>query len=460
MKIEKLIKKHDIKTNTKNIKKGDIFFCALGNINKNEFIPDAIKKKCSLVVSDKNINYKVKKIICNDINTYLKKMLDLKYHYPLNNKTLIGITGTDGKTTCASIIKDMLEGAYIGTNGFILNDLERKTQNTTPSLDELYQYFDLINKKNISNIVMEVSSEAYLTKRIPNLLFDVGIFLNISNEHLDKHKNFDNYLKCKKELLQNSNMKIINRDDKHYKQIILNIDNYQTFGKKRSDLQIIKYKLFFDKTIILFKYCKRKYQIISPLIGEYNVYNLAAAILCLISLNYKMDDIIKRISYIKQIPGRMEKICIMDKLILIDYAHTINATKEVLKFVKRYSKRKIITVVGCAGGRYQEKRCLIGKIVLKYSYKVFFTMDDPRWEDPNTIIQEMIGSSKKKNYQIILNREEAIKKALDMANDKYLVLILGKGRDNYLIVKDKKIEYSDINVINNYQNMLNNVKKS
>ena len=460
MKIEKLIKKHDIRTNSKDIKKGDIFFCTLGNIDKNEFIPDAIKKKCSLVVSDKKINIKKKKIVCNNINNYLKRMLDLKYHYPLNNKRIIGITGTDGKTTCASIIKDMLNGAYIGTNGLIIDNLHFDTNNTTPSLDFLYRYFDLINKKNVSNIVMEVSSEAYLTKRIPNLHFDVGIFLNISSEHLDKHKTFDNYLKCKLELLNNSTMKVINRDDKYFKLITKNIDNYLTFGKRRSDLQIVKYKLFFNKTVIDFKYQKKIFRVVSPLLGEYNVYNLAAAITCLLILNYDINDIIKRISYIKSIPGRMERIVINDKLIIIDYAHTINATNEVLKYVKKYSKRKIITIVGCAGDRYKEKRSIIGKIVLKYSDKVFFTMDDPRWEDANDIIKEMIGKSKKKNYEIIINREDAIKKALDITNNKYLVLILGKGRDNYLIVKDKKIKYSDISVINDYKNMLNNVKKS
>ena len=140
-----------------------------------------------------------------------------------------------------------------------------------------------------------------------------------------------------------------------------------------------------------------------------------------------------------------------NKTIIIDYAHTINATREVLKFIKKYSHKKIITVVGCAGGRYKEKRKIIGKIALKYSKKVYFTTDDPRWENPLDIIHEMISKSKKKNYQIILDRRKAIEEAYSRSNDE-IILILGKGRDNYMAIRDEKVLYSDIEVINNLKN--------
>lgn len=449
MKIENLVKKKNIRVNTKDIKKGDIFVCTTGMMDKNDFIPDAIKKGCSLVVTDKDINQTIKHLkVCN-IDEYLRYLLDMKYDYPLDNVNLIGITGTDGKTTTASIIKDMLLGAYIGTNGVRYNNLYIDTNNTTPSIDYLFEYFKIFKDHNVKNVVMEVSSESYLTKRIPTLSFSIGVFLNISYEHLDKHRTFDNYLDCKKELLRNSNIKIINKDSKYFDKIIEGLDNYLTFGKKKSDLRIKKYQILEDKTDITFVYKKKEYNVFSPLIGEYNIYNLAAAILTLLSLNYSMDDIIERINNIKVIPGRMEHFYINNKHIVIDYAHTIKATNEVLKFMDLFHHKKIITVLGCAGGRYQEKRPLIGKIVLKYSKTVIFTMDDPRNEDVKKIIKEMISNSKKKNYEIITNREAAIKRAIAIANDDDLVLILGKGRDNYMIIGDDKIPYSDIDVLEN-----------
>ena len=165
---------------------------------------------------------------------------------------------------------------------------------------------------------------------------------------------------------------------------------------------------------------------------------------------YKMEEVIKRVSRVNVIPGRMEKINVGSLHLMIDYAHTIEATKCILKFLKKYCHKKIVTVVGCAGGRYHDKRKVIGKIVLNYSFKVIFTMDDPREEDPRVIIQSMLEKSSKHNYEIILERKEAIEKALSMKNDHTLILILGKGRDNYLAIGKEKVAYSDIEVINEY----------
>ena len=448
MKIENLIKKNNIRVNSKDIQKDDIFVCTTGLIDKHEFIKDAINKGCQLVITNKEIKDKIKYLKVNDIDNYLRYLLDLKYHYPLNNVNIIGVTGTDGKTTTATIIKDMIEGAYIGTNGVIYQNIHIDTNNTTPSIDYLFEYFKMFKDNHLSNIVMEVSSESYLTKRIPTLNFNIGLFLNISYEHLDKHQTFENYLNCKKQLLKNSKIKIINRDSPYFKEIVKDIDNYLTFGKKKSTLRIKKYQLFEDHTEIIFIYKKKKYKINSPLQGEYNVYNIAASIITLLALNYEMDDIIKRISYIKTIPGRMEKMKINNKNIIIDYAHTIKATYEIMKFMDKFYHKKIITVVGCAGGRYKDKRPLVGKITLKYSKKVYFTMDDPRDEDILKIIKEMISNTKKKNYEIEINRETAIIKAFKETKNDELLLILGKGRDNYMIIGNNKIPYSDIEVLN------------
>ena len=175
-----------------------------------------------------------------------------------------------------------------------------------------------------------------------------------------------------------------------------------------------------------------------------------ACMLTMLVCGYKMEKVIKSIMRIKTIPGRMEKRDDGNIHIMIDYAHTIKATKSVLSFLKKYCHKKIITVVGCAGGRYKDKRRVIGKLVLRYSYKVFLTMDDPRDEDPWTIIKEMLGQNHRHNYEIVIDRRMAILEALKMSNDDTLILILGKGRDNYLAIGKKKIPYSDLDVINEY----------
>lgn len=451
MNIENIVKKRNIRVNTKDIKKGDIFVCATGIMDKNQYIGDAIAKGCSLVITDQKISDKINHLEVKDINNYLRYLLDIKFHYPLDNVNLIGVTGTDGKTTTATIIKDIIHGSYIGTNGVIYNDINIDTNNTTPSIDYLFEYFELFQKHHVQDIVMEVSSESYLTRRIPTMKFKVGVFLNISPEHLDKHKTFANYLACKKKLLENSEIKIVNHDSKYFKDIVKDLDSYLTFGKKKSDLTIKNFQLFEDHTIITFVYQKKDYQVVSPLQGEYNVYNLGAAILTMLSLNYSMEDIISRINYIKIIPGRMERFIINKKNVVIDYAHTIKATEEILKFMDNFHHKKIITVLGCAGGRYKEKRSIIGDIVLKYSKTGIFTMDDPRDEDINHIISDMLSGTKRKNYIIMTDREDAIRKAIAIAKEDDLVLILGKGRDNYMLIGNNKIPYSDIDVLEKIQ---------
>ena len=433
------IKFNNIKLNSKDIKKHDLFIPFSGIKNRNNYIEDALSKKCSCIITD--INYNHKKVFkVNNLNKEIINIFNKYYHYPLKNTNLIGVTGTDGKTTIASILKDMLNCPSIGTNGFIINNKSYLLNNTTPSLDILYDCFN--KSREYKNIVMETSSEAYLTNRIGNLQFDVGIFTNITKDHLDKHKTLDNYINCKLELFKHSKISILNHDSKYYKIFKNNSKKVFSYGfNKYSTLRILNYKLYLNYSIILFKYKNIKYKIKYNLVGKFNVYNIAACILTLLSLNYNIDDIINRINNIKQVMGRMDMIYNNKFKIIIDYAHTENSTKNVLNFYKKFNKN-IITIVGCAGGRFKDKRKSIGKIVLKYSKLVIFTMDDPRYENPNDIIKDMINNSHKKNYLIEINRRVAIEKAINLINNG-IILILGKGIDNYMAINDKKIPYND-----------------
>ena len=300
---------------------------------------------------------------------------------------------------------------------------------------------------------MEVSSEAYLTNRIGNLPFDIAILTNVKKDHLDKHKSVKNYLNCKLKLFKHIEISIINSDQKYYRLFQKNSKiNYSYGFHLKSDLRILKYKLYENKTIIWFSYQHKKYKIISPLLGKFNVYNVSSCLLTMFVLGFKPSDAIAKIKNIKQVKGRME---IMSKkpFVVLDYAHTTNATYNVLKYFAKFNKN-IITVVGCAGDRYKEKRKEIGSLVLKYSKLVVFTMDDPRYEEPLDIIEEMIVKSKKKNYLKIIDRKEALNYAIrNFPND--LILILGKGRDDYMAINNEKIPYSDYETIKEILKIIN-----
>ena len=438
------IKFKDIKLNSKDIRKGDLFIPFGGVEDRNKYIKDAINKKCSSVITDKDYQHKrvfkvenLKEEIINIFNIY--------YNFPLRNTKLIGVTGTDGKTTIASIISDLLKCPSIGTNGFKKNSQYTKLDNTTPSIDILYKCFN--QSRNYPNIVMEVSSEAYLNNRIGELEFDIGILSNITRDHLDKHKSLKNYINSKLELFKHSKISIINHDSKYYDLLKNNSRKYLSYGfNKKSDLRIIKYKLYIDSSIIWFKYKNKKYKVKYPLVGLFNVYNMACSILTLISLEYDIPDILKRVHNIKGVLGRMELVYNRNYKIIIDYAHTENSTLNVLKFYKKFNKN-IITIVGCAGDRYKEKRKNIGSIVLKYSKLVIFTMDDPRCESVDSIIKDMISDTNRKNYLIIKSRTKAIEKGISLCKQNYILLILGKGRDNYMLINDLKVPYSDYETV-------------
>ncbi len=438
------IKFKEIKLNSKDVNKNDLFIPFGGIKNRNIYIKDALFKKCSCVVTDEK--YSSKKVFyVSNLEKEIILIFNKYYQYPLKNTKLIGVTGTDGKTTIASILSDLLKCPSIGTNGFKLENKYYPLPNTTPSIDILYSCFN--KSRNYKEVVMEVSSEAYLTKRIGDLPFDLAILTDISKDHLDKHKSLKNYIESKLELFKHSKVAILNKDSKYYDLFKENSQKYFSYGfSKNSDLRILKYKLLFSNSIIVFKYKNKKYKVEYPLVGLFNVYNISSCILTMLALGYSIDIILERIKNIKQVKGRMDLVYNENFKVLIDYAHTTNATLNVLKFIKKYNKN-IITVVGCAGDRYKEKRNEIGRMVLKYSKLVIFTMDDPRFEDPEMIIKEMIGSSKNKNYEIIIDRKKAIEESFSKIKKNGIILILGKGCDNYMALLDKKVDYSDYDTV-------------
>ena len=463
-KLSELYKNHsdilinDIKINSKEVAKGDLFVCINGvNVNRNDFITDAIENGASAIVTNKDLKLNIPVIKVDNPNDELVKLCKKFYDFKRKDFKIIGVTGTNGKTTVASIIKDMIGDScgYIGTNGIISKRINKRIKNTTPGADRLYKYFKELKKDGCNIISMETSSEAFYWNRLAGIKYDIGIVTNVTEDHLNVHKTLKNYIKCKEKLVKNvkdNGYSILNIDDKYYDIFkCVSKGKILTYGKKESTLQIINYKEYIDKTEISLKYNNNIYNIISPLTGEYNIYNLCAAILALIALNYNINEIIDRINNITIPNGRCEFLNFGQKFnIVLDYAHTTDAFLKLYKFLNKVRKGRLITVTGSAGGREKEKRGSMGKVILDNSDYVIFTMDDPRYEDVNEIINDLVSKSNKKNYERIINREEAIKKAFEIADENDTILIAGKGRDNYMAIEDKYIEYNDYDVIKKY----------
>lgn len=444
----------DIKTNSKDIEEGDMFVCIKGvKEDRHNYILEAIKKGCSCLIVERGSNYSVPFIKVKDTNKELGNVSKKFYDYDDSLK-MIGVTGTDGKTTTSLIIRDMLgECGYIGTNGIKSNKNNLATNNTTPELNLIYKYLAMFKEERLKYVSMETSSEGLLHNRVYGINYDIGVLTNISEDHLNVHKTLSNYIASKIKLFKNikeEGYAILNKDDRFYDKFKENCHCHVfSYGKdKNSDIIINRFVEKDTGTDIDFVYKNNLYSVESNLKGEYNVYNLIAGISVLICLGFEIEDIIERVKQVEQVAGRCEIFEVKNFKVVLDYAHTENGLRSILNYLNKIKKNRIITVTGSAGGREKEKRKGMGKVVQELSDLVIYTMDDPRYEKVRDIIDEMKVEDKD-NYIIIENREEAIKKAFSLAEENDIILVAGKGRDNYMAIEDKHIEYSDFEVISN-----------
>ena len=440
-----------ITDDSREVKSGYLFVATKGfNVDHFDYIDKAIENGCSFLVVDREISFDFPHIIVDKINQVYHELCIKYFNVDLDKFHFIGITGTDGKTTTASIIHELIkESAYIGTNGLQVLGEEKDTHNTTPCINELCEDLKFIQDRGVSTVSMEVSSEALLHDRVSNLCYDIVCFTNITGDHLNVHKTFDNYVECKKKLLKyvkKDGYVIVNGDDEILKNI--KCDNKISFGfNDDNDYVISNVEYLSNGVKISVKYKDKETIIESPLHGKYNVYNVVMAYITGKHFGVEEYLLLDRIKKLSPIKGRCEFLDFgQDYDIVLDYAHTINAVSTLLDSFKDYET--IITVTGAAGGREKEKRPIIGKNVIEKSTVSVFTMDDPRYEDVNEIIDQMVGDST--DYVRIPDRVEAIHYALSIAPPKSVVLIIGKGRDNYMAIEDKKVPYCDYDVIKDY----------
>ena len=451
-----------IKINSKECKKGDLFICTMGvKADRHDFVDDAIKNGAVAIIASKKINVDVPVVYVKDTNTIMPKLMQKFYDNPQKEIKIIAIGGTDGKTSSSTIIQTLIGNdkcGYIGTNGYSCSKFKKDTNNTTPDADKLYGYFREFLDSGCEYVAMETSSEAYFRHRLDDLEYEAGLITNITREHINIHKTFENYLECKKQefkQVKKEGYDILNYDDEHYKDCLEACSsNVLTYGQdKNCDLYIKHFDIYTNRSEIDIIYNKKEYHITSPLLGDFNVYNLCGALLTCLSLGFKMEDMIPRIEKL-EVDGRLDALDNhgLNFNVWVDYAHTPNGITKLLNFVHRLDINRSIVVIGQAGERDPYKRPEVGKCVVENSDYAIFCYEDPRSEDPMNICQDIIKDIKDthNNYEIIIDRESAIKHAIDIAQKNDLVLILGKGNETYEKLKNETIYFNDEEVALKY----------
>ena len=446
----------NIKTDSRKVIKGDTFIAIKGNtVDGHDYIEKAIENGASKIVCEHG-SYNVETIVVPDTKEYLQKYIVDNYKDIVNKLDIIGVTGTNGKTTTCFLTYQMLnklgiKTAYIGTIGFYIENEVYELPNTTPEITEIYSMLTTALEKGCKAVVMEVSSHALSFKRVEGLSFTIEAFTNLTEDHLDYHKTMENYLKAKLlilDYLKDTGTIIVNNDDEYGK--YFKKKNYKTIGFTKSDYEVISYESTDSGTIINFKYHEKNLSVTTNLRGKFNVYNYMTALAIINTYGIDIQKIFDITKDVFPPKGRCEQIKVRDAEAVIDYAHTPDAVEKIINSFLENKKGKIITIVGCGGDRDPKKRPIMGNVATQKSDYVIFTNDNPRTEDPKIIMDNIISGVHKTNYEIIFDRKEAINKGLEMLNKNDTLLILGKGHEDYQIIGHEKHHLDDKEIVLDY----------
>lgn len=448
----------NIKIDSRKVKPGDIFVAIKGStVDGHDYIEKAIENGATKVVVEHDVDVKVEKEIVSDTNKWLTDYISTHYAKEIADMNIIGVTGTNGKTTTAYLTYQILnelgsKTAYIGTIGFYLPDEDFiELPNTTPNILDLYELFLTAKEHNCKNVMMEVSSHSLDQKRVQGITFKVAAFTNLTQDHLDYHKTMENYLAAKMLILkQLDGPMIINADDATASKWIDAYPNILTYGFNAKDYKINKYEDTEKGTKIDFTYNNKQYNVETNLRSRFNVYNYMTSLSLINQLGYSVEDIIKVTKDIYPPKGRCEIVKVKDGEAVIDYAHTPDAVEKIIDAFTENKKGRVITIVGCGGDRDPKKRPIMGNIAATKSDYVVFTSDNPRTEDPKKIMEDILAGVTTDNYEVELDRPTAIVKALDMLKKDDVVLILGKGHEDYQIIGHEKHHLDDSEEVKKY----------
>ena len=447
-----------VSVNSKNVEKNDIFVAISGtNKDGNDYISEAIKNGAKTIITEEKCFYEnVNIMIVENSRKELARILKIIYSKIMKKMKIIGVTGTNGKTTTTTLVYRYLkdigkEALLIGSNGIYFSNIYYEGINTTPDITIIYDSIYKAFVQGCKYVIMEVSSHAIKQLRVLGIEFNVGLFTNLTLDHLDYHGDFTDY-KYTKGLFISSinepNYVILNKDSDYYHFYeSLSKTKVISYGINRADFLIKDVKLFGHKSEFIISYKDRSMKIDTPFIGMFNVYNITSFVAIITVLKLcKENQVIEFLSKKIVIPGRMEEVEYKGRTIIVDFAHTPDGVFNVLTFLK-ILKRKIILVVGCGGSRDKTKRRVIGEISVSNSDYVIFTSDNPRDEDENEIIKDIIRDIELTNFEVTTDRKQAITKAIKMSEENDIIAILGRGNEQYQKVKQQLIPLNDMNVV-------------
>ena len=461
-----------VSSSTESVGYGDVFVCRRGSrFNGHDFIKEAYERGARSFAVDhltpellQSDRYRF--IEVSDTALAEALMQNAYFGYPAKSMRLIGITGTNGKTSVSYMLKHILDKAgyktgLIGTVKSLAGDTDitpvgtsSYNSMTTPSPDTLYSTLAKMRSLDVDTVIMEASSHALDQKRADALRFDLGIFTNLTEDHLDYHKTLTNYKKAKRHLFDLSDTALINTDSEFGRELIRSLPrNNYTYGKSDdADFRANSASYSDLLTRYFVKYNDKKYKVSCPVLGEFSLYNSLAALSGAVILGIDPKTAAKALSTLKQIPGRLEKYeLISGASLFIDYAHTPDALKNVLTAISGIPHGKIITVFGCGGDRERQKRPTMGYIASDMSDITIITGDNSRGEKTSDIINEIVGGVRcDKIYEIIEDRKEAILKAISLSEGEDIILHAGNGHEDYEIIGNSKRYFSEKDIINEF----------
>jgi len=457
-----------IACDSRKVKKNFLFVAIKGNNSDGHlFIKDAIDRGAKIIVANKRstvLPSDIAEVIVQDTRDALHKLASEFYGHPSKKINLVGITGTNGKTTVSFLIRQILERAgykcgLLGTIAYQIGERTINSTNTTPESLDIQMFLFNMLEENCRWAVMEVSSHGLSQGRIDGLHFNTGVFTNISShEHLDYHKNFKSYLKTKLKFFG----EYLPRSEKEHKVGIINVDNHYsryfisqlkkkslhciTYGTRKADVQLKEYSLKRDGNYMKVNIGKELIDFHTKIRGLSNIYNCLSAIAFAKSAGIPMESVKESLELLESVPGRFESVNAgQDFDIIVDYAHTHYALANLLSSVRKMNPSRIILVFGCGGDRDKTKRPLMGKIAVKMADIVFITSDNPRSEDPEAIIEDIEKGIPfyRRRYVTIPDRRQAIKEAVRVARTGDCLVIAGKGHETFQIMKNTIVPFDD-----------------
>lgn len=457
----------DIAYHTSSVGRGVLFVAIKGNVvDGNKFIDEAIAKGACAVVTERHLNSDATIIVAKDTRAALARISSRFFGEPSGKLKLIGVTGTNGKTTITYLLESIFKEAglnpgVIGTVEHRFSNRRLKSVNTTPESYDLQKLLSEMTNAGVNVCAMEVSSHALTLERVVGCHFDGAIFTNLSPEHLDFHNDMESYFESKvrlfRERLEESEKKdvfaAINADDPYGKRLARDVDHHLWRYSLNGEGEVTAKDVSCDAEGICMSIVTPvgEFKCSSKLLGKYNAHNILAAVSGCLGLGLPLEKIKRGIENVASVPGRLERVeNNRGVLALVDYAHTPDALEKVLinsKILSKKSGGRLIVVFGCGGNRDRAKRPLMGEVAARIADIAIVTSDNPRNEDPNAIISEIISGIKAGSHEVISDREAAIVRASQVARRGDVLLVAGKGHEDYQIIGEKRRHFDDREVL-------------